>query len=149
MFAIFLGVTTLTLPTDKKETFQKAFSLVAELMRELVRLVLHVAPVGVGALAAATVGKYGNSVFGPLAKFVGTVWLAQLMMVVFYMIVILFVARRSPLQWLKTTGPLYATTAATCSSLASLVVSISIAEERLRIPEKDLQFHVAARRPAE
>ena len=140
VFAIFIGVTTLMLPTEQKQQLQSLFSTLAQLLRELVRLVLHFAPFGVGALAAATVGEYGSAIFGPLAKFVGSVWLAQAVMVAFYMGVLLFVARRSPLQWLKTTAPLYATTAATCSSLASLVVSMNIAEKRLRIPENIYSF---------
>lgn len=140
VFAIFIGVTTLMLPAEQKQQLQSLFSTLAQLLRELVRLVLHFAPFGVGALAAATVGEYGSAIFGPLAKFIGSVWLAQAVMVGFYMAVLLFVARRSPFQWLKTTAPLYATTAATCSSLASLVVSMNIAEKRLQIPENIYSF---------
>lgn len=140
VFAIFIGVTTLMLPAEQKQQLQSLFSTLAQLLRELVRLVLHFAPFGVGALAAATVGEYGSTIFGPLAKFIGSVWLAQAVMVGFYMAVLLFVARRSPFMWLKTTAPLYATTAATCSSLASLVVSMNIAEKRLRIPENIYSF---------
>jgi Na+/H+-dicarboxylate symporter len=61
-------------------------------------------------------------------------------MMVFYMLVLLLVARRSPIAWLKSTAPLYATTAATCSSLASLVVSMNIAEKRLKIPDEIYSF---------
>lgn len=140
VFAIFLGVTTLMLPADKKEQLQNAFSTAAELLRELVRLVLYFAPIGVAALAAAMVGEYGNAIFGPLAKFIGSVWLAQLFMMAFYMLVLLLIARRSPIAWLKATAPLYATTAATCSSLASLVVSMNIAEKQLKIPDEIYSF---------
>jgi Na+/H+-dicarboxylate symporter len=140
VFAIFIGVTTLMLPPDRKRMLQLGFSIVAELLRELVRLVLHFAPLGVAALAASTVGEYGGAIFGPLAKFIGTVWLAQSGMVLFYMLVLLIVAKRSPLEWLKATAPLYATTAATCSSLASLAASMNIAEKRLKIPEEIYSF---------
>src|SRR5690606_6080689 len=95
VFAIFLGITTLMLPAEKKERLQKGFTIVAELFRELVRLVLYFAPIGVAALAAAMVGEYGDAIFGPLAKFIGTVWLAQLLMILVYMLVLLLIARRS------------------------------------------------------
>ncbi len=140
VFAIFIGVTTLLMPPEQKSKLQGLFTTVAELLRELIRLVLYVAPYGVAALAAATVGEYGDAIFGPLAKFIGSVWLAQAAMVVFYMLVLLLVAKRSPLAWLRTTAPLYATTAATCSSLASLVVSMNIADKRLGIPERIFSF---------
>ena len=140
VFAIFLGVTTLTMPVEKKEKLQAAFSYAAELFRELIGIVLHFAPFGVAALAAATVGEYGQSIFGPLAKFLGSVWIAQFSMMLFYMLLLIVMARRSPIKWLKTTASLYATTAATCSSLASLVVTMNIAEKKLHIPKKIYSF---------
>lgn len=140
VFAIFIGIATLLLPDDSKEKLKTGFVTVAMLLRELVRVVLYFAPFGVGALAAATVGEYGNAIFGPLAKFIGGVWLAHVIMMSVYMIVLFVATRRSPAGWLKTTAPLYATTAATCSSLASLVVSMNIAQNRLRIPERVYSF---------
>ncbi|MEO1245259.1 MAG: dicarboxylate/amino acid:cation symporter [Pseudomonadota bacterium] len=140
VFAIFIGIATLLLPEDSKEKLKTGFVTVAMLLRELVRLVLYFAPFGVGALAAATVGEYGNAIFGPLAKFIGSVWLAHLIMMTVYMIVLFVMTRRSPFGWLKLTAPLYATTAATCSSLASLVVSMNVAQNRLRIPERIYSF---------
>ena len=140
VFAIFIGVTTLMLPEDQKDKLKHGFVIVASLLRELVRLVLYFAPFGVGALAAATVGEYGNAIFGPLARFIAAVWMAQFVMVLFYMAVLTLMTKRSPVTWLKTTAPLYATTAATCSSLASLVVSMNVAQNRLRIPENIYSF---------
>ena len=140
VFAIFIGIATLLLPDDQKEKMKTGFVTVAMMLRELVRVVLYFAPLGVGALAAATVGEYGGAIFGPLAKFIGGVWLAQATMIVFYMTLLFVTTRRSPFKWLKTTAPLYATTSATCSSLASLVVSMNIAQKRLRIPENIYGF---------
>lgn len=140
VFAIFIGVATLVLPEDSRDKLKTGFVTIAMLLRELVRLVLYLAPFGVGALAAATVGEYGHAIFGPLAKFLGSVWLAQLIMIAAYMVILRVVTKRSPLTWLRTTAPLYATTAATCSSLASLVVSMNIAQNRLRIPERIYSF---------
>lgn len=140
VFAIFIGISTLLLPEDSKEKLKTGFVTIAMLLRELVRVVLYFAPFGVGALAAATVGEYGSAIFGPLAKFIGSVWLAHLIMMIVYMIVLFTMTRRSPFGWLRLTAPLYATTAATCSSLASLVVSMDIAQNKLRIPERIYSF---------
>jgi len=140
VFALFLGVTILLLPEQQKDKIQGAFALLASLFRELVGLILRVAPIGVGALAAATVGTYGGAIFGPLAKFMVSIWSAQMIMVVAYMMVLAILTKRPPLTWLKQTAPLYATTAATCSSLASLVVAMEIARARLRLPENIYSF---------
>ena len=140
VFAIFVGITTLLLPTEQKSKLQDMFALIAELLRKLVGVVLYFGPIGVGALAANTVGEYGGAIFGPLARFITTVWFTQAVMVTFYMFLLIVLARRHPFEWLRTTSPLYATTAATCSSLASLVVAMDIAEKRLKLPQNVYSF---------
>ncbi|MBM3964047.1 MAG: dicarboxylate/amino acid:cation symporter [Planctomycetes bacterium] len=140
VFALMLGIATLMLPKQQKDSLQESFSLAAALLRQLVALVLAFAPVGVAALAAVTVGEHGPSVLGPLAKFIATVWSAQAIMVLFYMLMLMLVSRRNPFTWLRATAPLYATTAATCSSLASLVVSIDVADRILKIPQSIYSF---------
>jgi len=139
VFAVLLGIASLLLSEDQREPLQKIFESVAELLRKLVALIMRFGPIGIGALAAATVGRYGTSLFGPLALFIGAVWLAQGLMVVLYMVLLVFVGR-SPIEFLKKTGPLYATTAATCSSLASLAVALDIADKRLKIPTAIYSF---------
>lgn len=140
VFAIFLGVATLLLPRAQKEKVQGFLVLAAELLRRLVGVILYFGPIGVGALAATTVGQYGSAIFGPLAKFIGTVWFAQLLMVFFYISLLFLATRRNPIVWLRNTGSLYATTVATCSSLASLVVAMDIADKRLKIPRGIYSF---------
>jgi Na+/H+-dicarboxylate symporter len=140
IFAIFLGVVTLLLPDKSREPLQNGYTILAELFRKLVGLIMHFGPIGIGALTAATVGEYGAVIFGPLALFIGGMWGAQATMVVFYMLLLLVFARYSPVEFMKKTGPLYATTAATCSSLASLAVSLDVAEERLKLPRTIYSF---------
>jgi Na+/H+-dicarboxylate symporter len=140
IFAIFLGVVTLLLPEKSREPLQNSYTVLAELFRKLVGLIMYFGPIGIGALTAATVGEYGAVIFGPLALFIGGVWGAQAIMVVFYMVLLIVFARYSPVEFLKKTGPLYATTVATCSSLASLAVSLDVAEERLKLPRSIYSF---------
>ncbi|KJS87384.1 MAG: hypothetical protein JM58_04455 [Peptococcaceae bacterium BICA1-8] len=140
VFAVFIGIVTLLLPAEQKAPLQKGFTIIADLLRKLVGVILYFGPIGIGALAAVTVGKYGSAIFGPLAKFVGAVWAAELFMVVVYMVLLITIGRMSPIYFFKKTGPLYATTAATCSSLASLVVSLDVAENRLKLPKSIFNF---------
>lgn len=140
VFAVFIGVTTLLMPADAQKKIAGALDICAHLFRQLVDVILIFGPIGVGALAAVTIGEYGQSIFGPLSKFVLSVWFAQGLMVVFYMLILLVVSRRNPITWLKKTAPLYATTAATCSSLASLVVAMDIADKTLKLPKSIFSF---------
>ena len=59
VFALLLGVATLLLPEEKRQALRGTFELLAELLRSLVDLILDFfGPIGIGALAAATVGQY-------------------------------------------------------------------------------------------
>jgi Na+/H+-dicarboxylate symporter len=140
VFAIFLGVVTLLVPVKSREPLQNAYGILAELFRKLVGVIMYFGPIGIGALTAATVGEYGAMIFGPLAVFIGGVWGAQAIMTFFYMILLVLLTKYSPVDFLKKTGPLYATTVATCSSLASLAVSLDVAEERLGLPRSVYTF---------
>ncbi len=140
VFSVLLGVATVALPAERRAPLRTTFDDLAAVLRKLVDMILFVAPFGIGALAATTVGRYGSALFGPLAVFVVGVWGAQVAMVLVYMILLSTAARSSPLRFLKLTGPLYATTTATCSSLASMVVAFELAEERLRIPKSIYAF---------
>ena len=138
--AIFLGVAAMLLPDPYKEKLQDGFAVVSGLLKKLVELVLAFSPIGIACLVAASVGEFGGALFGPLAKFVGTVWAAQLAMVISYMMLLRIATGGAGLDWLRATGPLYATTAATCSSLASLVVATEVAGKRLKLKENIYSF---------
>lgn len=140
VFALFLGVATVLLPDDRRRPLRKGFELVAELLRRLVDVVMWFGPLGIGALAAVTMGEYGARIFGPLALFLGGIWGAQLAMVVVYLTLLKTLTPRSPGRFLRETGTLWATTVATCSSLASLAVAMEVAEERLHLPQRVYSF---------
>lgn len=69
VFAVLLGLAGLTLPPERRATLSAAFTTLADLLRKLVELILHLAPLGIGARAATTVGVHGSGVFGWLGKF--------------------------------------------------------------------------------
>ncbi len=137
--AVMLGITTLTLPEGPRDRLRAAFSDLAELFRKLIDLILWFAPVGIGALMAVTVGRYGADLFGPMARFLGGVWAAQLLMCGVYMTLLVLFTDRRPWSFLRGTGTLWATTVATTSSLASLSVALEEAE-RLKIPRPIYAF---------
>lgn len=140
LFAVLLGIVVLKLPNEQKIWFQTGFERFAQLMRKLVELILQASPLGLGALMAATFAEYGGRIVGSLTLFILSIYLAQSIMVVIYMLILKVVGRISPVWFLKKTSPLYATTAATCSSLASLAVSMDIAEKELKLPKKIFSF---------
>lgn len=143
VFALLLGIAALTLPAPVRQPLASAFDMIAQALRALVGLVLYLAPLGIGALMAVTVSQQGGGLFGPLAKFIGAVWIAQAIMVLVYLLLLAILTPRSPLQFLRETAPLYATTAATCSSMASLAQAFQVAEDPLKLPRSIYSFTLA------
>ena len=139
IIAILLGVVVLNLPSEKQKTFTQAFEKATDLMRGLVELILKASPLGLGALMAGTFAEHGGNVLGPLLGFIGTVYAGHLVMVILYMMVLISV-KVKPFWFLSKTSPLYATTIATCSSLASLAVALEVAEQKLKLPRKIFSF---------
>ncbi len=69
--SVLLGIATLFLAEGPRDRLRGLFADASELFRKLVVLILAVAPYGIGALMAVTVGRYGAELFGPMATFVG------------------------------------------------------------------------------
>jgi len=139
VLAVLLGITTLFLPGEPRDLLRKGYDALAALFRKLVDLILVVAPYGIGALMAVTVGRYGAELFGPMARFLLGVWGTQLLMVGVYMTLLTLLTDRRPWPFLRSTGSLWATTAATTSSLASLSVALDTAEE-IGLPQPVYSF---------
>ena len=137
--AVMLGITTLFLPAEPRDLLRKGYAALADLFRKLVDGILFVAPLGIGALIAVTVGRYGAEIFGPMARFLLGVWGTQFLMMCVYMVLLVLLTDRRPWKFLRELGPLWATTIATTSSLASLSVALEMAE-KIKLPRPVYSF---------
>ena len=139
VISVLLGVATLLIGGTAGQRLSNAYQDLARLFRKLVDLILLIAPVGIGALVAVTVGRYGTQLIGPMTRFLLGVWTAQFVVFLGYMMLLRFFTTRSPSRFLRDTGPLWATTAATTSSLASLSVGLEVAE-KISLPRAVYSF---------
>ncbi|MBT8489319.1 MAG: dicarboxylate/amino acid:cation symporter [Gemmatimonadetes bacterium] len=137
--AVLLGVATLLVGNEARDRLATLYGDLAALLRRLVDIILLTAPLGIGALMAVTVGRYGAALLGPMTRFLVGVYLAQALVVVAYMVALRLFTERRPSPFLWDTGSLWATTAATTSSLASLSVALEMAE-RIGLPRKIYSF---------
>lgn len=140
VFAIFLGVATLLLPENRQKPLEEVFNAFADVFRKLVDIIMKFGPIGIGALIASTVGEYGEELFGPMAVFLVGIWTAQATMFTLHMGALTALTDFKPPEFLRRTGPLYATAAGTCSSLATLSTALQIAGDRLRLPHSVYSF---------
>ena len=139
VISVLLGVATILIGGTAGQRLANAYQDLARLFRKLVDLILLIAPVGIGALMAVTVGRYGTQLIGPMTRFLLGVWTAQFVVFLGYMMLLRFFTTRSPGRFLRDTGPLWATTAATTSSLASLSVGLEVAE-KISLPRAVYSF---------
>ena len=139
VISVLLGVATILIGGTVGQRLANAYQDLARLFRKLVDLILLIAPVGIGALMAVTVGRYGTQLIGPMTRFLLGVWTAQFVVFLGYMMLLRFFTTRSPGRFLRDTGPLWATTAATTSSLASLSVGLEVAE-KISLPRAVYSF---------
>ncbi len=139
VLAVMLGVATLLLPAGPRDRLRGAFSDLADLMRKVVDLILKVAPYGIGALMAVTVGRHGAELFGPMAWFVVGVTGAHLLILGEYMVLLRLFSPWRPLAFMRETWEVWATAIATTSSLASLPVALEVAE-KIRLPRTIYPF---------
>lgn len=129
VLGLMVGFATWGLAGERRADITRFFASGTALLRQLVAGVLWFGPLGVAALAAASVGEYGSSIFGPLGVYIGAVWIADLALFALYFAVLGLLAGTSPLSFVRRTATVWTTTISTCSSLASLGASLNAAEK--------------------
>lgn len=134
VFAIFSGMAILLLQQEDRDRVTGIFQVLARFVMKILNIVLEVSPYGVFALMAVTAGKYGTSVIGPLTKFIGTIYFGLIIqvVVVYFGLYYLF-TKKNPFTMFKKIKPVWVTSFTTCSSKATMPVSIRTCEEELEL----------------
>ena len=101
----------------------------AEVMFQLTRMVLQLTPIGVFGLMAWVVGEYGLSMLLPLGKFIGAIYIAALIHIIFvYGGLVKFGANLSPIQFFRKAMPAQLVAFTTASSFGTLPASTRATE---------------------
>ncbi len=131
-FALFMGVAIILLG-ERGERLRHAFEDGAEMMYKITAVVMAFSPYGVAALMACAVGSYGLKIFGPLAAFIGTVYIALLSVCAMYAVMLVMIAKVPLKQFFPKIAELWLVTASTTSSSGSLPVTISVSRDKLGV----------------
>ena len=103
-------------------------------------IVLYI-PVGVFGLMTNAMATYGTSILGNIFKFILTDYLSAIThSLIVYVPLLLFVAKVNPIKYLKVAFESWLVAFSTCTSMASLPVSMKNAKEKLGIPEETASF---------
>lgn len=140
VFAILIGI-AISLTGEKGKPVVTLFESLAEVVYKLTAIVMQVAPFGVFALMAWVVGKFGLDLLLPLIKVILAVYIACIVHVLIVICgLVKFVARLSPIKFLRgVIDPLVFAFASTSSS-GTLPISISAAQKNLGISREISSF---------
>ncbi len=133
VFSTFFGI-ALNMAKEKAKPVIAFIEGLSNVMFSLTKIVMYISPIGVFALMAWTCGSFGLDVLVPLLKFLFSYWAAcVLFAIIVFCPIIKFMARLSLWPFFRSMGSVFATTASTCSSSASLPITMQTAEEKLGI----------------
>ena len=134
VFVTILGAAAATLPEEKRRTLTELADAGTQALIRIVRWVLVLAPVGIFALVAPVVARFGWSMVGAMLVFLAAVVAGCLVLIGFvYLPAVAFVARLAPSRFLRAALPSVAMGFSTTSSLAALPAMLDAAERDLRM----------------
>ena len=129
IFSILFGAALAMLPEQKRAPLVSVLQSLADVMFQLTRIIMYLAPLAAGAAIAYTVGKTGLATLLPLAKLVGTYYVALTAFVVLVLIPTMALFRVPLGKFVSAVGEPAALGFATTSSEAALPLAMERMEE--------------------
>lgn len=148
-FAIFFGITVITLPKDTTKPVRKLIASINEVFLKMVHIVMEAAPFFVFALLAGTVSRMAGDdpsrvleIFKALSSYsiVLVVGLAFMVFAFYPVVMRLFVKGMTYRKFFKSLSPAQLLAFSTSSSVATLPVTMECVEENLKVPEETASF---------
>ena len=134
-FAIIFGLALIMIPEERAAPVTALLEGVYQAVARIIDLVMRVAPYGVFALLFTMTARFGFSLLGSLLWFVLAViaGLAFQQFVV-YSLILRFLARVNPLDFMRRIKTVILTAFSTSSSNATLPTALRVAQEELQLP---------------
>jgi len=140
VFALFMGI-AISLLGEKGKPALAFFDSVAEIMYRITAIVMGFAPIGVFALIAWVTGTSGSAVLLPLAKLIFVVYLANILhAIIVYSGAVYIWAKINPITFFKGFFEAMAVAFSSCSSSATLPISMRCAQENLGVSKEISSF---------
>ncbi|SFM14076.1 Na+/H+-dicarboxylate symporter [Methanolobus profundi] len=140
IFSIIIGVALVSMaPTQSKPLLELLGSL-QEVSMTVVRWSMLLAPIAVFGLISKFTLNLGIDALAGMLVYVGTVLLGLLVMLFVYMLIILVVTKKNPIEFLRTIKDVLLLAFSTSSSAAVMPLSIKTAEENMNVRPSISQF---------
>jgi len=129
IFSILFGSAMAMLPEQKRAPLISVLQSLADVMFQLTRIIMYLAPLAAGAAIAYTVGSTGLTTLLPLAKLVVTYYIALTAFVLLVLVPVLMMFRVPLGKFLNAVGEPAAIGFATTTSEAALPLAMERMEE--------------------
>ena len=139
VFSVLFGIALALIPDDKRRPLLSFAESLAETMFRFTRIVMFMAPLGVGAAIAYTVGQLGVGVLVNLAQLIATFAVAVIVFVVGVLLPVALIARVPLRRFAQAVAEPVSIAFATTSSEAALPRAME-AMERLGVPRQIVAF---------
>ncbi len=139
IFAVFFGL-ALTAVGEKGKTVRTFFDEFSQVMFVITRKIIRLSPYGIFALLVAVGNQYGIATLLPLGKFIVAIYVACVVQLIVYAVLITVVAKRNPISFFKQFWPAMITAFTTSSSLGTLPVTMETLVDRVKISERVTGF---------
>lgn len=133
MTAVIIGSALLLTPSDQRKPIMDLMASVQTVCMVIVGQVLRLAPLAVFGLLAQVSAKIGLAALLGLAVYVATVLIGLALLLAVYLLIVVLVGRRSPLDFIRAAGELMLLAFSTSSSAAVMPLSLSTAERKLNV----------------
>ncbi|WP_253805593.1 dicarboxylate/amino acid:cation symporter [Nitrosopumilus sp. Nsub] len=140
IFALIVGVAMITLPTKSSRPILDLLESIQDFTMKVVSWAMRLAPFAAFGLMAGIISKVGLSALAGLGAYMATVVAGLFIMMMVYIIIIKFFAKRPLSSTLSTIKEPQLLAFSTSSSAATMPVSIKTAEEKLKVKPKVSQF---------
>ena len=140
-FSILFAISLLLIGEKAAQPIKSFFDSLNEVVLKMVDLIMLFAPYAVFALLASVVVSSSDpELLLALLKYAGVVVLGLTLMIVFYLIVIATVAKKSPIWFIKNMSPAQLLAFSTSSSAATLPVTMERVEEHIGVDKEVASF---------
>lgn len=140
VFAMFLGV-AINLSGERGRPLVELFESLADVMNRLTTIVMEFSPIGAFAIMAWVSGSFGLSILVPLMKFLIVYYVVCAIHVGFVFCSILWcMAKVSPIPFFKGMSDAIMVAFSTCSSSATLPVSMNCVQRNLGVSRNITSF---------
>jgi len=140
VFAIIIGVSMISLPSGSSKPILDLLENVQKITMKVVSWAMRLAPFAAFGLMAGITSKIGLTALAGLGAYMITVVIGLLLMLIIYIVIIKFFAKRPVSATLKMMKDPQLLAFSTSSSAAVMPLSIKTAEEKMKVKPRVSQF---------